>query len=159
MANIKFKFDRIKPVPVNQKSQLDRKRRTIILSSKYRECKQTIECLSKLVSMKMANFEYDLDITREALHAKIIYFTPDLLTKKNYISNKSMDVDGIPKVILDGIFNNFNKLDDKMICDFNVVKRMSPDDFHYVCVEIEKIPLEDLCSKSLSESLLREFES
>lgn len=94
----------------------------------------------------MFRFETNFSIYEHALACCAVIWLPDLLTKKNTINRRSIDIDNSLKCLIDGVFDNFDKLDDKMICDLFVQKRKAEEfsvDFtlHKVCLnDIIKSP-------------------
>lgn len=68
-------------------------------------------------------FETHYSVHDHALACTVVLWLPDLITKDMRISKRSIDIDNSLKCLLDGMFDCFDKLDDKMICDLFVLKR------------------------------------
>ena len=63
------------------------------------------------------------------------------MTKKGYISQRSLDLANCEKTLTDTIFSKFDKIDDSAICFLDMEKRISFDNTYriYYCLEIEDL--------------------
>lgn len=148
---ISFTFLNLKPVSLNGLYK------SIMIKGKMRRAKSkagvayekrmTLELLNRRFDIN--KFETETSIYENFLTCKIVCEIPrsKLITKKDYISNISGDVDDMPKPIIDNIFKFFNKLNDAIICQCDVSKRPSKDNQYNIYVEFtrrELIELDDL---------------
>lgn len=91
------------------------------------------------------------------ISATITYYYPSskLFTKKDEISSKSLDITNVEKPLIDIIFlphyydkefpygfKNLN-LDDKFLVECNSKKALSPDQTHYIKVELSIVNYKD----------------
>lgn len=72
-------------------------------------------------------FETNFSIYEHGLACCVVVWLPDLITQKRTINRRSIDIDNCLKCLIDGIFAQFDKLDDKMICDLFVQKRKAEE--------------------------------
>ena len=63
------------------------------------------------------------------------------MTKKGYVSKKSLDLGNCEKVLSDAVFSHFEKIDDAWICDLKMNKCPSFDNTYriYYCLKIRDL--------------------
>lgn len=137
MNNIKFDFVNLKPITSNHAIKKGRNGRSY-KSDKAVKFEQRIllEALKKRV--EIYDFENAYSVFDHFLKANIVIYMPSnkLITKKGYISSKSLDLDNCLKYLIDGIFKSFKKIDDSAICKIDAEKRPSKDTDYHIEVEL-----------------------
>jgi Holliday junction resolvase RusA-like endonuclease len=151
--SIKLKFRNTKTSTVNKKTGFNFKTKKQFNNIEYSNVKTKISTITRISQMKIAAFEHDFDIKGSAVKATVIFFNPKLITKKGYVAKNKGDIDNGLKCLFDGIFENFHKLDDSIICHLDVKQMLSEDSNHHIEVKLEKIPLGDLCLNNLNSYL------
>lgn len=89
-------------------------------SKEYTKFAQTIANLLMTKQREFREFEDSFDEKKHALHAKIVFYTPDLFTKKGTINKKSTDTGNVEKCLLDNVL--VGKIDDSAIVKLEIEK-------------------------------------
>lgn len=134
-----------------------------INNSHYKNGNRTVKCrawfdliLEQIEQYRdqIETFRSGFDKLNQSLNTEIIFLYPSsiLLTRKGYVSRRSMDLSNIEKHIIDAIFdkkyfergtNNLN-LDDTLVTSQLSKKRISPTDSYQIIVHITMSPLSSL---------------
>ena len=69
----------------------------------------------------------DFDEKCDTLVVSMVFYTPELITKKGTINKNSLDIDNIHKNISDLIFACQGKIDDSAITELNIKKLYGPE--------------------------------
>jgi Holliday junction resolvase RusA-like endonuclease len=142
---LEFRYKNTRPSSTNRRKDVNYKTKKLYNNSEYKNAKKKVALMTMVQSRDIAKFESEFDIHAHAVSAVVVWDNPKLVTKKGYVSKTSGDIDNGLKCLLDSIFSCFQKLDDSIVCDLRIIKRLSPDNNHHLRVKLEKISLEDLC--------------
>jgi Holliday junction resolvase RusA-like endonuclease len=145
MNQIEFLFQNLKPVSANHRIKRGRSGH----SYKSREAVNFDARVRMQVNQQRSEvfaFEGTFSPYDHFLCAEINIYIPRsaLMTKKGYISKKSMDIDNMFKQTIDSAFKEFEKLDDAWICKLFSSKTFSHDNNYHIYLSLLRQDLEVL---------------
>ena len=136
---IEFLFKNCKPVSNNKTTSFTKKGKYYPNKEKI-VFKRIIDVQTLAQRHEIFDFETRYSPYEHCLRATIVIYIPEskLITKKGYVSQKSLDLANCEKVLTDSVFKRFEKIDDSAICYLNMEKRTSLDNTYriYYCLEI-----------------------
>lgn len=106
-------------------------------SKQYTKFKKTFFALATPQIGEIRNFFSTFIPERDEIHARLIFYTPNIYTKKNTINQKCCDVDNIFKPISDQVFSFQTKVDDSAITRIEVIKKFSKVEKTILVYEID----------------------
>lgn len=151
MNEIQFQFKNLKPITQNHATgQMKGGRRFKTDTARNFETRimcETLRCLPDIFKFEGAYSPYE-----HYLEARVTFFMPidKLITKKGYISSKSLDLDNCLKYAIDGTFKRFEKIDDAAICEISAEKIPSEDNNYHIQIKLIKKELDELRNKTSS---------
>jgi Holliday junction resolvase RusA-like endonuclease len=134
MRELKFYYKDLKPVSLNQAKTVSRRTGCLIKTDKLRKFQDVVHAEAFYRRRELQDFEQDYNPKAHYLTLEMTVECPNLMTKKNEINRRCLDLDNVQKYTTDAIFKEFNKLDDAYICEITVKKMTSPNkyfNFHY----------------------------
>lgn len=100
-------------------------------SKAYAKFAQSISISLMTKQREFKDFDDIFDPKKHELHARIVFWTPDLYTKDGTISRNSMDCDNVLKPLLDNVL--VLNIDDSAITKLEVSKLYGPE----YCFELD----------------------
>lgn len=130
-----------KPMTANNLYRINRKQKSKYKPDETKEYIKRVRLETRKHKDKIFDFETSFSIYEHALACNILVFVPYkmLITQKGYISNNSIDIDNVCKILIDAIFKEFDKLDDKMIVNLIVNKVESEDENFNIMFGLQRI--------------------
>ena len=147
MSQIDFHFKGLKPLPLNNMYASGKNGRRF-KSKRAVDFEKHMAC--ELFQRKPDIFVFENSVSEyeNFLCCQITCYIPrsKLFTKKGPISLTSGDVDNFAKPIIDNVFKFFDKLNDAIICQTNIIKAPSPDNNYGIYINLIRQDL-DLLDK------------
>lgn len=100
-------------------------------SKAYTKFAQSLSIALMTKQREFKDFDDTFDPKKHELHARIVFWTPDLYTKAGTISRNSIDADNISKSLLDNVL--VLNIDDSAITKLEVSKLHGPE----YCFELD----------------------
>jgi hypothetical protein len=143
--NLHFIFDGLKPISANHYKGRTKSGRTCVKKEAV-DFKASIgsELFAKIHKVNL--FEAEFNTKTDYIALDVMFFVPKdkFLNKKGEISKRSIDLDNCLKVFIDGVFDSFEKLDDKYVAKISAVKLVSPNSDYSIELRLTKHSYEDL---------------
>ena len=100
-------------------------------SKAYAKFAQSLSIALMTKQREFKDFDATFDPKKHELHARIVFWTPDLYSKSGMISKNSMDCDNVAKTLLDNVL--VLNIDDSAITKLEVSKLHGPE----YCFELD----------------------